>query len=212
MCGLPLKDRLAILRAVLPANDDSIRQSKVFAASGIEFFNASQRIGLEGIIAKKADSVYTSDLRSREWLKIKVHRRQEVVIAGFTRNEGTSKPFSALALGIYDHGILRYAGKVGTGFNDKMQREMMAQFKPLITDKKFLRLISNPMWNKPSRFRPKRLGAKPTWLKPELVGEVAFAEVTGDGIFRQPSFKGMRIDKKATDVGTGNTEGNGRHS
>jgi bifunctional non-homologous end joining protein LigD len=198
LTGLPLKDRLAILTEVLPTDDDRIRQSKVFKAKGIEFFNAAERAGLEGIIAKKASSVYTSDLRSREWLKIKVHKRQEVVIAGFTRNEGTSKPFSALAMGVYDHGTLRYVGKVGTGFNDKMQKEMMAQFKPLITDKSPFDV--EPDVDKPSRFRPKRLGAKPTWLKPELVGEVAFAEITSDGVFRQASFKGMRTDKKATDV------------
>ena len=198
LTGLPLEDRLAVLQDILPTNDDHIRQSKVFVANGIEFFKAAEKIGLEGIIAKKATSVYTSDLRSREWLKIKVHRRQEVVIAGFTRNEGTSKPFSALALGVYDRGTLRYVGKVGTGFNDKMQKEMMVQFKPLIIDKSPFDV--EPDVDKPSRFRPQRLGAKPTWLKPELVGEVAFAEVTSDGVFRQASFKGMRIDKKATDV------------
>ena len=198
LMGLPLRDRLAILKDILPTDNDSIRQSKVFEANGIEFFNAAQRIGLEGIIAKKASSIYTSDLRSREWLKIKVHRRQEVVIAGFTKNEGTGKPFSALALGVYDNGTLRYVGKVGTGFNDKMQKEMMAQFKPLITDKSPFEV--EPDVDKPSRFRPQRLGAKPTWLKPELVGEVAFAEVTSDGVFRQASFKGMRTDKKAKDV------------
>ncbi|MDB5122710.1 MAG: ligD [Mucilaginibacter sp.] len=198
LTGLPLKDRLAILTEVLPTDDDRIRQSKVFKANGVEFFNAAERAGLEGIIAKKGSSVYTSDLRSREWLKIKVHKRQEVVIAGFTRNEGTSKPFSALAMGVYDGGTLRYVGKVGTGFNDKMQKEMMAQFTPLITDKSPFDV--EPDVDKPSRFRPKRLGAKPTWLKPELVGEVAFAEVTSDGVFRQASFKGMRADKKATDV------------
>jgi bifunctional non-homologous end joining protein LigD len=195
---LPLKDRLAILQSILPTDDDHIRQSKVFAANGIEFFKAAERIGLEGIIAKKASSVYTSDLRSREWLKIKVQRRQEVVIAGFTKNPGTSKPFSALALAVYDHGTLRYVGKVGTGFNDKMQKEMMAQFKPLIIDKSPFDV--EPDVDKPSRFRPQRLGAKPTWLKPELVGEVAFAEITSDGVFRQASFKGMRIDKNAKDV------------
>jgi bifunctional non-homologous end joining protein LigD len=198
LTSLPLKDRLAILKDILPTNDDRIRQSKVFEANGIEFFKAAEKIGLEGIIAKKASSVYTSDLRSREWLKIKVSKRQEVVITGFTRNEGTGKLFSALTMGVYDNGTLRYAGKVGTGFNDKMQKEMMAQFKPLITDKSPFDI--EPDVDKPSRFRPKRMGAKPTWLKPELVGEVAFAEITGDGIFRQASFKGMRIDKKAKDV------------
>lgn len=199
LMGLPLKQRQAILSAVLPTNDERIRQSKVFDTGGIEFFNAAERIGLEGIIAKKASSVYTSDLRSKEWLKIKVQRRQEVIIAGFTKNAGTSKSFSALILALYDDkGKLQYAGKVGTGFSDKLQKEMMEQFKPLITDKSPFEV--EPDVDKPSRFRPQRLGAKPTWLKPELVCEVAFAEVTSDGVFRQASFKGMRSDKKTKDV------------
>lgn len=198
LMGLPLIQRQAILHDILPTNDDHIRQSKVFNASGVDFFNAAERMGLEGIIAKKASSVYTADLRSREWLKIKVHQRQEVIITGFTKNEGTSKAFSALTLGVYDNGTLKYVGKVGTGFNDKVQKEMMAQFKPLITDKSPFDV--EPDVDKPSRFRPKRLGAKPTWLKPELVCEVAYAEVTSDGVFRQASFKGMRMDKKAKDV------------
>jgi bifunctional non-homologous end joining protein LigD len=198
LMGLPLNQRQAILKAILPTDNDHIRQSKVFNASGVDFFNAAERMGLEGIIAKKASSTYTSDLRSREWLKIKVHQRQEVIIAGFTKNAGTSKSFSALVLGVYDNGILRYVGKVGTGFSDKLQKEMMAQFKLLITDKSPFDV--EPDVDKPSRFRPKRMGAKPTWLKPELVCEVAYAEVTSDGVFRQASFKGMRIDKKAKDV------------
>jgi bifunctional non-homologous end joining protein LigD len=198
LMNLPLSDRQAILKEVLPTNDDSVRQSKVFAANGTEFFGAAEKIGMEGIIAKKASSVYTSDLRSKEWLKIKVQRRQEVIIAGFTKNAGTSKAFSALVLGVYDGKVLKYVGKVGTGFSEKMQKEMMARFKPLITDK--VPFDVEPDVDKPSRFRPQRLGAKPTWLKPELVGEVAFAEVTGDGVFRQASFKGMREDKDAKDV------------
>ena len=136
LMGLPLSDRQAVLQSILPTDNDHIRQSKVFDANGIDFFAAAERMGMEGIIAKKADSVYTSDLRSKEWLKVKVQRRQEVVIAGFTKNEGTGKSFSALVLGVYDKkGDLQFVGKVGTGFSDKLQKEMMAQFKPLITDK-----------------------------------------------------------------------------
>jgi len=195
---LPLIQRQAILKDILPTDDDHVRQSKVFNAGGVDFFNAAQRMGLEGIIAKKADSTYTFDLRSKEWLKIKVHQRQEVIIAGFTKNEGTNKSFSALVLAVNDGGELRYAGKVGTGFNDKTQKEMMEQFKPLITNKSPFEV--DPDVDKPSRFRPKRMGAKPTWLKPDLVCEVAYAEVTSDGVFRQASFKGMRIDKKAKDI------------
>jgi bifunctional non-homologous end joining protein LigD len=199
LMGLPLTERQAILQAILPTDNEHIRQSKVFDANGIDFFAAAERMGLEGIIAKKADSVYTSDLRSKEWLKVKVQRRQEVVIAGFTKNAGTGKFFSALVLGVYDaQGELQFVGKVGTGFSDKLQKEMMAQFEPLITKESPFDYEVDV--DKPTRFRPKRMGAKPTWLKPELVCEVGFAEVTSDGVFRQASFKGMRTDKKAKDV------------
>ena len=195
---LPLRERQAILKSVLPTDDDRVRVSQVFEARGVDFFDAADKLGLEGIMAKKADSIYTSDLRSKEWLKIKVQRRQEVVIAGFTKNEGTAKSFSALVLGVYEGKKLRYVGKVGTGFSDKLQKEMMAQFRPLITNKSPFEI--EPDVDKPSRFRPQRLGAKPTWLKPELICEVNYAEITSEGIFRQASFKGMRVDKKAKDV------------
>jgi bifunctional non-homologous end joining protein LigD len=198
LMSLPLSERQAVLESILPTDNDHIRQSKVFNVNGIEFFAAAEKAGLEGLIAKKADSVYTSDLRSKEWLKIKVQRRQEVVIAGYTKNEGTGKSFSALILGIYKDKELQFVGKVGTGFSDKLQKEMMAQFKPLITDKSPFSYEVDV--DKPTRFRPKRMGAKPTWLKPELVCEVGFAEVTSDGVFRQASFKGMRTDKKAKEV------------
>ncbi|ASU32788.1 DNA ligase D [Mucilaginibacter xinganensis] len=198
LMDLPLNQRQAILKEVLPENDDRLRVSKVFNASGIDFFNAAERMGLEGIIAKKANSVYTPDLRSKDWLKIKVHKRQEVVIAGYTKNADTPKQFSSLLLGVYENEMLQYVGKVGTGFNDKAQKEMMAQFKPLIIDKSPFEAI--PDVNKPSRFRPDPPTAKATWLKPELVCEVAYSEVTSDGVFRHPSFQGMRVDKKAGEV------------
>ncbi|MDB5089092.1 MAG: ligase [Mucilaginibacter sp.] len=198
LMSLPLTQRQAILKAVLPIDDDRMRISKVFDAGGIDFFNAATRMGLEGIIAKKASSIYSPDLRSKEWLKIKVHKRQEVIIAGYTKNADSSKQFSSLLLGVYENGILQYAGKVGTGFSDKVQKEMMAQFKPLITDKSPFDTI--PDVNKPSRFRPNPPKTKATWLKPELVCEVTYSEVTSDGVFRHPSFQGMRIDKKAKDV------------
>jgi bifunctional non-homologous end joining protein LigD len=198
LTGLPLSERQAILAAVLPQDDDRIRLSKVFKAKGTDFFDAAVKMGLEGIIAKKADSTYLKDNRSSDWLKIKVHLRQEVVIAGFTKNEGTSKQFSSLLLGVYENEKLIYAGKVGTGFNDKDQKKMMAQFEPLIVNNSPFSEI--PDVNKPSRFRRNPPKAKATWLKPELVCEVEFSEVTGDGVFRHPSFQGMRIDKKAKSV------------
>jgi bifunctional non-homologous end joining protein LigD len=196
---LPLYQRREILKSVLPADNELIRVSQAFEVNGIEFFEAAKKMKLEGIIAKRTNSTYTSDARSREWLKIKAKRRQEVVIAGFTKNEGTGKYFSALAIGVYDNkGVLRYIGKVGTGFNDAKQKEMMAQFKPLITTESPFDV--EPDVDEPSQFRPRRLGAKATWLKPELVCEVEFAEITSDGKVRQASFKGMRGDKNPKDV------------
>ncbi|MDQ0966344.1 bifunctional non-homologous end joining protein LigD [Flavobacterium sp. W4I14] len=195
---LPLYQRQAILNEVLPTDDDRVRLGKVFKASGVDFFDAAKRMGLEGIIAKKTDSTYATDRRSKEWLKIKVQKRQEVIIAGFTKNADTSKSFSSLLLGVYEKGKLQYVGKVGTGFSDKLQKTMMERFRPIIIDKSPFESI--PDVNKPSRFRPNPPKAKATWLKPELVCEVAFTEVTDDGVFRHPSFQGMREDKKANEV------------
>jgi bifunctional non-homologous end joining protein LigD len=197
LTGLPLTQRKAILEAILPA-DERIRLSKAFTVNGIAFFHAAEKAGIEGIMAKKADSAYSAGDRSKEWLKVKVERRQEVVIGAFTRNADTSKLFSALAIGVYEKGVLRYIGKVGTGWSEKKQREMMEQFEPLITD--VCPFEIEPDVDEPSQFRPRRLGAKPTWLKPELVCEVNIAEITSDGKVRQASFKGMRRDKDAKDV------------
>jgi bifunctional non-homologous end joining protein LigD len=198
LMGLPLHQRQAVLQEILPVDDDSIRLSKVFNANGIEFYHAAEKTGLEGIIAKKKDSTYSANYRSKEWLKVKVNKRQEVIIAGYTKNEDTAKQFSSLLLGVYEDNALQYVGKVGTGFSDKVQKEMMELFKPLIT--KEMPFDQLPDVNKPSRFRPHPPKAKATWLKPRLVCEVAFSEVTSDGVFRHPSFQGMRMDKKAKEV------------
>jgi bifunctional non-homologous end joining protein LigD len=198
LMGLPLFQRQAILKDILPKDDDRIRIGKVFTGKGIAFYHDAEKMGLEGIMAKKTNSTYTPDLRSNEWLKIKVHQRQEVIIAGYTKNENTSKLFSSLLLGVYENKELQFVGKVGTGFTKKVQEELLKQFKPYITEKSAFKVI--PDINKPSRFRPNPPKAEATWLKPELVCEVAFSEITNDGIFRQPSFQGMRDDKKATEI------------
>jgi bifunctional non-homologous end joining protein LigD len=198
LMNLPLKQRQSVLKDILPVDDDRIRLSHIFPANGNEFFEAAEKLGLEGIIAKKGSSKYAPDQRSKEWLKIKVQKRQEVVIGGYTLNEGTGKKFSSLLLGVYENGKLQYAGKVGTGFNDQNQKEMIELFKPLITDES--PFSTEPDVNQPSRFRPNPPKAKATWLKPELVCEVNYAEITSEGVFRHPSFKGLRTDKKTLDV------------
>lgn len=198
LMGLPLSERQALLKEVLPTDHYNIRLSEVFSSEGREFFEAAQKLGLEGIIAKKAGSTYTPDNRSKNWLKIKVQKRQEVVIGGYTLNEGSGKIFSSLLLGVFKNGMLHFVGKVGTGFNDKLQKEMMNLFRPLIVDT--CPFQTEPDVNQPSRFRPDPPKANAVWLKPEIVCEVNYAEITSDGVFRHPSFKGLRTDKKAEDV------------
>jgi bifunctional non-homologous end joining protein LigD len=196
--NLPLAKRREILAELVP-KEGLIRMSENFEASATEFLEAAKKMGLEGIIAKKADSVYHTGERSREWLKMKVKKRHEVVIGGYTNNEGSAKAFSALLVGVFENAKLQYTGKIGTGFSDALQKEMMATFKPLITSKNPFDIV--PDVNKPSRFRPNPPHAIATWLKPSLVCEVSYAEITSDGVMRHPSFEGMREDKKAADVG-----------
>jgi len=197
LTGLPLSERRNLLQSIVPA-EGIIRYSDSFETSGTKFFASAQKLGLEGIMAKRMGSLYVPGARTREWLKIKTTSRQEVVIGGYTRNEGTSKQFSSLLVGVFENGRLQYTGKVGTGFTEVMQRDMMRQFKPLV--QKASPFGTTPDVNKPSRFRPDPPAAKAVWLKPLLVGEVAYREMTEDGVMRHPSFQGMREDKDARQV------------
>jgi bifunctional non-homologous end joining protein LigD len=197
LMNLPLTDRKEILNAIIPSSKN-IRLSESFNTGATEFFEAAKKINLEGIVAKRADSIYMPERRSKDWLKIKTGKRQEVIIGGFTNNEGSDKPFSALLVGVNNNDRLIYTGKIGTGFSIKQQKEMMQQFRPLITNK--IPFDHEPDVNKPSRFRPDPPHATATWLKPKLVCEVSYAEITSDGVMRHPSFEGMRIDKSAKDI------------
>jgi bifunctional non-homologous end joining protein LigD len=194
---LPLIERREILRQLVPEND-IIKYSENFEATGTDFFEVAQKIGLEGMIAKKADSSYIPDSRSKLWLKIKTEQRHEAIIAGYTNNEDSGKLFSALILGVYEDGELKFIGQAGTGFSDKMQKEILKKLKPLETKK--CPFPETPVINKPTRFRPNPPKAKVTWVKPKLVCEVRYQELTKDGIMRHPSFQGMREDKTAAEV------------
>lgn len=195
--GLPLSERKELLSNILP-EDSIIKLSNDFDTSGIEFLETARKMGLEGIMAKKLESTYQVGNRTRDWLKIKANKRQEVVIGGYTLNEDSRKPFSSLLVGVFENGKLIFTGKIGTGWNNKTQVEMMQQFKPLvIKDPPF---YATPDVNKPSRFRPNPPRATVTWLKPVLVCEVSFTEITNDGVMRHPSFEGMRSDKAAKEV------------
>ena len=194
---LPLTERRDILRRLIPA-DGIIKFSENFEATGTEFFEVAKKLKLEGIIAKKADSIYSADTRTKNWLKIKTEQRHEAIITGYTRNEGSNKLFSALILGVYENDELLFIGQAGTGFSDKMQAEILKKLRPLETKK--CPFKQEPVINKPTRFRPNPPKADVTWLKPKLVCEVRYQELTGDGIMRHPSFQGMREDKLSSEV------------
>jgi len=197
LMNLPLQQRREKLLEIIPVHP-LIRISQTFATSGTEFFNAARNMQLEGMMAKKADSIYEPGVRTKDWLKIKVGRRHEVVIGGYTKNDGSAKKFSSLLVGVFEKGKFVYTGKIGTGFSDALQRDLMKKFAPLVRSSP--PFDSVPDINKPSRFRPDPPHAKATWLQPKLVCEVSYTEVTGDGLMRHPSFEGLREDKKATEV------------
>jgi len=192
--ALPLSERKKILNRTVKENG-LIRISQAFEEPGIHFFKTAKEMGLEGIIAKKKDSVYLPGLRSQEWLKIKANKRQEMVIGGYTINDDTAKPFSSLLVGVYEGSKFVYTGKVGTGFNIATQKSILQKLKPLLTKKPPFNEI--PDINKPSRFRPDPPHATAYWVKPKIVCEVSFTEMTTDGVMRHPSFEGLRIDKNA---------------
>ncbi|MGB8195341.1 MAG: DNA ligase D, partial [Chitinophagaceae bacterium] len=196
--NLPLQERREMLRSIVPEDDSIIRLSNTADTPGGELFTLADKMGLEGIIAKKTGSLYKPGTRSKEWLKIKTEKRQEFIIGGYTKNENTNKQFSALLVGVYEGNVFHYVGTVGTGFNSKMQTEILKKLKPFITRK--CPFVEVPEYNKPSRFRPDPPKATVTWVKPEVVAEISYRELTKDGAIRHPSFKGLREDKNAKEV------------
>ena len=196
--SLPLLERHQLLQAIIPAGNNAIKISEQFKTSGKDFFSLAEQLKLEGIFAKRSDSIYTPGNRSKDWLKIKTEKRQEFVIGGYTKNENTSKIFSALLVGLYENGEFHFVTPVGTGFNTSIQKDILQKLKPYET--KICPFVEEPEYNKPSRFRPNPPKAKVVWVKPKLVAEISFREVTKDGAIRHPSFKGLREDKKPGNV------------
>jgi bifunctional non-homologous end joining protein LigD len=145
--------------------------------------------GLEGVVGKPLDSAYHPGQR-RDWIKVKNVKQQEVIVGGWKPGEGRrADMIGSLLLGINDGGQLRYAGHVGTGFTQDMLTDLAEQLAPLGRD-------TSPFGTNV----PTSAGRDARWVEPRLVGEVAFAEWTSDGILRQPSWRGLRIDKDPADV------------
>lgn len=195
---LALEQRKQLLKAIIPNEHPHIRFSKTLKDSGGEAFELAKQLHLEGVMAKKTGSIYTVGKRTKDWLKIKTEKRQEFIIGGYTHNEGSNKLFSALLLGIIENGSFNFVTPVGTGFNKKMQEEIIKKLRPFET--KACPFSTVPEYNKPSRFRPNPPKATVTWVKPKIVAEISYREETKSGAIRQPSFKGLREDKKPTEV------------
>lgn len=188
---VPVEERRAALATVLKTVEAPLlRFSDAFAEAPDALLNSACQMQMEGLIGKRLGSPYVSR-RSSDWIKLKCKHRQEFVVVGFTDPKGARNGFGALLLGLHDEdsGELRYAGKVGTGFNEATLMRIYEQLKPLQVKKP---AVVNP----PSGFDAKGVH----WLKPTLLAEVAFAEMTKEGSVRHAVFHGLRDDKPAKDI------------
>jgi bifunctional non-homologous end joining protein LigD len=181
---LPLLDRKARLRGAVPFRD-RLRYTQHLRGDGEKAFRLACERGWEGVIAKRADSPYVAT-RSRDWLKLKCAHGQELVIGGWTEPRGSRLHLGALLVGYYEEGKLRYAGKVGTGFDQPTLERLRAEL------------------GRRERTTPPFAAGNPPrharWAEPELVAEIGFAEWTRDGKLRQPRYHGLRDDKPAREV------------
>jgi bifunctional non-homologous end joining protein LigD len=190
--AMPLgyQDRRRLLADVInPGSTWSVPRH--YVGGGRQLLDSVDRLGLEGIIAKRLDSRYEPGRRSRAWTKVKVRRHQEFVVGGWAQGEGRREgTLGSLLIGYYDEsGDLRYAGRVGTGFSGAELDRLSALFAPLARE-------TSPFTPLPPALH--RRGAH--WLEPEVVAEVAYGEWTGDGLLRHPAYIGQRTDKAAREV------------
>ncbi|MCJ8153564.1 DNA ligase D [Chryseobacterium sp. SSA4.19] len=188
--NLSLIQRKELLKEAL-TETEVIRYSDHVTEKGIAFFEEMNKMKLEGMMAKKADSVYIENSRTTDWLKIKFSNTDETVICGFTEPRGSRKGFGALILGKYIDGELTYCGHTGTGFSHESLLELRERLEKIAVK-------SSPFHHIPTTNSPV------TWVQPELVCEIKYSEITNDGIFRHPVFIGIREDKEPEEI-TGTT-------
>ncbi len=196
----PLHERKAQLEELLQKPPGILRYSASLEGNAKALLQKASKMGLEGLVGKQSDSTYEPGRRSGRWIKLKLHHEQEFVIGGYTDPEGARESFGALLMGYYEKKQLRFCGKVGTGFDTKLLRELMNRFRPLATEQ-------CPFVNLPERGPGRGRGMlgvtemkRCHWLEPELVCQVKFGEWTRDGKLRQPVFLGLREDKDAREV------------
>ena len=198
--NLPIEERKAKLKELLKKPPGVIRYSVSFTKDIPELLDRTRKLGLEGLIGKRSGSRYEPGKRTGAWIKLKLHQEQEFVIGGYTEPEGSRKYFGALLVGFYEGKKLKYAGRVGTGFSEKL---LSALFSKL--DK--IRVEKCPFYNLPavgrSRWDQGLTAAEMKrchWVKPTMVCQIKFTEWTRDDRLRQPVFLGTREDKNANEV------------
>jgi bifunctional non-homologous end joining protein LigD len=183
---MPLIERKKLLKSIFPDND-VLRFSDDLAGKGTQLFAEMQRRGMEGMVAKRAASAYREQDRGRDWLKIKTHLRQEVVIGGYTEPRGGRKYLGSLIVGVYNKGELTYVGHSGGGIPDEQRKLLLEKLTRL--ERKSSPFAVEPKPNAPVH-----------WVRPDIVCEMSFSEWTKEGYMRQPQFEGLRPDKKPEKV------------
>lgn len=198
--ALPIEQRKATLEKLLKKPPGVIRYSVSFTNEIEELLDRTRQMGLEGLIGKRSGSRYEPGKRNGAWIKIKLHQEQEFVIGGYTEPEGGRKFFGALLAGFYEEKGLKFAGRVGTGFSEKLLHDLYAELNNI-------RVEACPFFNLPSAGRGRwdqGLTAaemkRCRWVKPVIVCQVKFTDWTWDDRLRHPVFLGIRRDKKAEEV------------
>jgi bifunctional non-homologous end joining protein LigD len=188
LCDRPLLERRTIVERLFKGNRDTcLRISEMARGNGNDLFARAQQQGWEGLIAKRADSLYKPGKRTPDWRKIKLTQEQEFVVGGWTDPRQTRAWFGALLLGVYDGPHLVYVGHTGTGFNERELARVMKLLTPLETSE--------------CPFTPRpRTNERPHWVEPRLVAQVRFTEWTDDAKLRHPVYLGLRDDKDPRDV------------
>ncbi len=187
--SLPYEERRQLLEE-LRLSGPHWQTPPSFRGGGRAVLEAARAQHLEGVVAKRLRSPYQPGRRSRDWVKVKLARTQEVLVVGWTPGQGRRRDrIGALLMGVPRQGALHYAGKVGTGFTDHVLDELRALLEPL---ERAEPAVAGPL--------PRAQVAGAVWVEPALVGEVSFGEWTRDGRLRHPVWRGLRPDKQPEDV------------